>query len=87
MNTQKYKKQPRVGRIPLANGIDLLVKEGLMDSKDLLVAIGALTTLYAEAFKENKQEKENVKKMLCEFIDSIYEGKLPEGIFVKKPKK
>ena len=87
MNDPKYKKAPRVGRIPLANGIDLLVKEGLMDSKELLVAIGALTTLYAEAFKENKQEKENVKKMLCEFIDSIYEGKLPEGIFVKKPKK
>lgn len=83
----QYKRKPRVGRIPLANGIDLLVKEGNMETKELLVAIGALTTLYAEAYKENKQEKEKVKNMLCEFIDKIYEDKLPEGIFVKKPMK
>ena len=87
MNDPKYKRKPRVGRIPLANGIDILVKEGMMDANELLVAIGALAVLYAGAFKDSKQEKEKVKNMLCEFIDCVYEDKLPEGVFVKKPQK
>lgn len=90
MSKTKFKKDNKKeerGIIPLANGWDLIVPLGVGDSQELIVAIGSLTVLYAEACKQNKQEKEKLKKMLASYIDCIYDSKLPSGLFLKKEDK
>lgn len=89
MSKTKFKKdnkKEKRGIIPLANGLGLIAPTGVSDAQDLMVAIGALTVLFAEAAKENKEEKEKLKKMMAEYIDCIYDSKLPSGIFVQKGK-
>lgn len=84
----KYKnKKQQKGIIPLANGWALIAPIGVGDSTDLLVAIGALVSLYAAGGKENNLEKQKLKDMLSAYIDCIYEGKVPDGLFVKKDEK
>lgn len=88
MGKVTYTKNPKKekGIIPLANGWGIVAPLGVGDASDIMVAIGALTVLYAEAFKQNKESKEKLKAMMNEYIDSIYDGKLPEGVFAKKSK-
>lgn len=89
MSKANFKKNPKKekGIIPLENGWALIAPIGVGDSTDLLVAIGALVSLYAAGGKENNLEKQKLKTMMAAYIDSIYDGKLPEGLFVKKENK
>ena len=71
------------GLVPLENGYALLVpRKG--NTMDLMVACGALISILAFADKENGVNKETFKKMINGYIDCIYDGKLPDGIFIQK---
>jgi hypothetical protein len=83
---EEYKMPKDGGLVPLENGYALLVpRKG--NTKDLMVACGALISMLACVDKENGLNKETFKKMIDGYIDCIYDGKLPDGIFIKKGKK
>ena len=88
MSKANYKKNPKKekGIIPLANGWAIIAPCHVDDSKDLLVAIGSLVTMYAFGAKEANIEKQTLKDMIGSYIDSIWDEKVPDGLFIKKSK-
>ena len=87
MSKANYKnKDKEKGIIPLANGWAIIAPCHVDDSKDLLVAIGSLVTMYAFGAKEANIEKQTLKDMIGSYIDSIWDEKLPDGLFIKNKK-
>lgn len=78
------RKSGKRGLVPLSNGWSLVCPVGKATSDDLMVAIGALVSIYSSGFKDTGYEKEKLKDMITTYIDSIWEGKLPDGIFIKR---